>query len=90
MNPIVHAELSWLMAQRLEERRDRLLVVRAGLAPDLDGLSILGGGELYGGTGTASGNWPPGRTASSGWCWRRPRLPTWLPGRFITAMRQTL
>jgi hypothetical protein len=47
MNPIVHAELSWLMAQRLEVRRDRVLVACAGLAPDLDGLSILGGGELY-------------------------------------------
>lgn len=47
MNPIVHAELSWLMTQRLEARRDRLLVVCAGLAPDLDGLTILGGGELY-------------------------------------------
>ncbi|HYO73377.1 MAG TPA: metal-dependent hydrolase [Archangium sp.] len=47
MNPIVHAELSWLMTQRLEARRDRVLVVCAGLAPDLDGLTILGGGELY-------------------------------------------
>jgi inner membrane protein len=47
MNPIVHGELAWLMTQRLEARRDRLLVVCAGLAPDLDGLSLLGGGELY-------------------------------------------
>jgi inner membrane protein len=47
MNPIVHAELSWLMSQRLEARRDRLLVVCAGLAPDLDGLGLLGGEELY-------------------------------------------
>lgn len=47
MNPIVHAELSWLLAQRLEARRDRVLVACAGLAPDVDGLSILGGGEWY-------------------------------------------
>ncbi len=48
MNPIVHAELSWLMAQRLEARRDRALVVLAGLAPDLDGLTLLAGEEAYG------------------------------------------
>jgi inner membrane protein len=43
MNPIVHAELSWLAAQGLADRRDRRLVLLAGIAPDLDGLSILGG-----------------------------------------------
>jgi inner membrane protein len=48
MNPIVHAELSWLLAQGLRERRDRVLVTLAGLAPDLDGLSLLGGVDLYG------------------------------------------
>lgn len=48
MNPIVHAELSWLMAQGLSDRRDRLLVTLAGVAPDLDGLSLLGGEDLYG------------------------------------------
>jgi inner membrane protein len=47
MNPIVHAELSWLMSQRLGERRDRILVTCAGLAPDLDGLTLLAGEELY-------------------------------------------
>ena len=47
MNPIVHAELSWLAAQWLPHRRDRILVVLAGLAPDLDGLSILGGLASY-------------------------------------------
>ena len=30
MNPIVHAELSWLAAQGLSHRRDRLLVCAAG------------------------------------------------------------
>src|SRR5688572_3911545 len=48
MNPIVHAELSWLAAQGLRERRDRILVVCAGLAPDLDGLTLLAGEEWYG------------------------------------------
>lgn len=47
MSPIVHAELSWLLAQSLRERRDRILVTCAGLAPDLDGLGLLGGPELY-------------------------------------------
>ena len=32
MNPIVHAELSWLVTQRLEARRDRVLVVCVALA----------------------------------------------------------
>ncbi|XXF79030.1 metal-dependent hydrolase [Myxococcaceae bacterium GXIMD 01537] len=47
MSPLVHAELSWLMTQRLSTRRDRILVTCAGLAPDLDGLSLLGGTEWY-------------------------------------------
>lgn len=47
MNPIVHGELSWLAAQRLAARRDRLIVTLAGLSPDVDGLSILGGEEAY-------------------------------------------
>jgi inner membrane protein len=47
MNPIVHAELSWLLAQGLRERRDRLLITCAGLAPDLDGLALLAGEEAY-------------------------------------------
>lgn len=48
MNPIVHAELSWLAGARLLERRDRVLVTLAGVVPDLDGLSLLGGVEAYG------------------------------------------
>jgi hypothetical protein len=48
MNPIVHAELSWLLTLRLRERRDRVLVTLAGLAPDVDGLTLLGGEALYG------------------------------------------
>ncbi len=48
MNPIVHAELSWLGAQKLTDRRDRILVTLGGVLPDLDGLTLLGGEELYG------------------------------------------
>lgn len=48
MNPIVHAELSWLGAQRLSSRRDRLLITLAGVLPDLDGVTLLAGEEAYG------------------------------------------
>lgn len=48
MHLIVHAELSWLAAQALRSRRDRAIVVAAGLAPDLDALSILGGADAFG------------------------------------------
>lgn len=48
MNPIVHAELSWLGAQKLASRRDRLLVTLGGVLPDLDGLTLLAGEDLYG------------------------------------------
>ena len=48
MNLIVHAELSWLVAQALPDRRDRLIVTAAGVLPDLDALSLLGGVEAYG------------------------------------------
>ena len=36
------------MSQKLKARRDRGLVVLAGVLPDLDGLTLLGGEELYG------------------------------------------
>ncbi len=48
MSPIVHLELSWLCAQPLARRRDRILVSVAGVLPDLDGLTILGGLDAYG------------------------------------------
>lgn len=47
MNPIVHAELSWLAAQGLRGRRERALVTVAGLVPDLDGLSLVAGEQAY-------------------------------------------
>lgn len=47
MNPIVHAELSWLAGVGLRDRRDRLLVTLAGVVPDVDGLTLLAGQEAY-------------------------------------------
>lgn len=48
MNPIIHAELGWITGQPLRERRDRILVTVAGIAPDVDGLTLLAGQEAYG------------------------------------------
>jgi len=48
VNPLIHAEASWLLTQRLQAKRDRVLVVLAGIAPDVDGLSLLFGEEAYG------------------------------------------
>lgn len=44
-----HALLTWVLVEsgRLPDRRDRLLVLAAGVAPDLDGLAFLGGHECY-------------------------------------------
>jgi hypothetical protein len=39
--------LSWLIGNRLPERRDRRLVAWAGVAPDLDGLTVAAGLEAY-------------------------------------------
>ncbi len=42
MNTITHLLMSWSVADELGlERRDRALVTAAGLAPDLDGLTLL-------------------------------------------------
>ena len=43
-----HLMLSWVVGHRLEARRDRRLVAWAGVASDLDGLSILAGVDAYG------------------------------------------
>lgn len=48
MNPIVHGEIAWLCGQGLSARRDRLLVTFAGLAPDLDSISLVGGHDAFG------------------------------------------
>jgi hypothetical protein len=47
VSSVVHLELSWLCAQPLARRRDRILVSVAGVLPDLDGLSALGGIDAY-------------------------------------------
>lgn len=47
MNPIIHAELGWLVAQPLRHRRDRILVTVAAIAPDVDGLTLLAGEAAY-------------------------------------------
>jgi hypothetical protein len=47
VNPIVHGEFGWLVAIPLRERRDRILVTVAGVAPDLDGLTILASQDAY-------------------------------------------
>ena len=48
MHPPTHALLSWLVAETRSDltRRDRVLVLAAGLVPDLDGLTIVSP-ELY-------------------------------------------
>lgn len=43
-----HLAISWLIGHRLPERRDRRLVTWAGVVPDLDALSLLGGAAAYG------------------------------------------
>lgn len=43
-----HLMLSWVVGHRLEARRDRRLVAWAGVASDLDGLTILAGMDAYG------------------------------------------
>ena len=48
MHPPTHLALSWLAGCRLSTRRDRVLVAWAGLAPDLDGLTLLAGVDAYG------------------------------------------
>jgi inner membrane protein len=48
LHPSSHLIVSWLVGQHLPERRDRLLVAYAGVAPDLDGLSLLAGVDAYG------------------------------------------
>jgi hypothetical protein len=42
-----HLAISWLIGYRLPERRDRRLVTWAGVVPDLDALSRLGGAAAY-------------------------------------------
>ncbi len=48
MAPITHALIGYLVSDSLPSRRDRIWVTIAAVIPDLDGLSALGGEELYG------------------------------------------
>ena len=43
-----HLMLSWVVGHRLQDRSDRRAVAWAGVAADLDGLSILAGVDAYG------------------------------------------
>ncbi len=47
MHPPTHLAISWIVAHRLPELRDRRLVSWAGVIPDLDALSLLGGIGAY-------------------------------------------
>jgi hypothetical protein len=49
MHAFTHGLISWIVAESVPmlERRDRALVLAAGLVPDLDALTILGGTECY-------------------------------------------
>jgi len=48
MFPASHLIVSWLVGQHLTEQRDRRIVTYSGIAPDLDGLTLLAGVEVYG------------------------------------------
>ena len=48
MHPPSHLIISWIVGHRLPERRDRRLVAWAGMAPDLDGLTLLASVDAYG------------------------------------------
>ena len=47
MSPITHALIGWTIAQPLESKKARALVTVAAVIPDIDGLTLLGGVELY-------------------------------------------
>ncbi len=47
MHAPIHLALSWLVASRLPERRDRVLVTWAGVVPDADAFSYFFGIEAY-------------------------------------------
>lgn len=47
MHPPTHLAISWIVGHRLPELRDRRLVAWAGVIPDLDALSLLGGVGAY-------------------------------------------
>jgi membrane-bound metal-dependent hydrolase YbcI (DUF457 family) len=48
MAPVTHALIGYLISDSLPTRRQRVWVTIAAVIPDIDGLSALGGEELYG------------------------------------------
>ncbi len=51
MNPVTHFFIGWLTANTAQiERRERMLITVAGVAPDADGLVVLG--DILAGKGT--------------------------------------
>lgn len=48
MSPVAHLQYGWWFAHWLQtNRRERAAIALAGAGPDLDGLSLFGGGEAY-------------------------------------------
>ncbi len=47
MSPITHALIGWTISQPIESRKARGLITLASIFPDIDGLTLLGGVELY-------------------------------------------
>lgn len=47
MSPIIHAGTGWLLGAWLPRRRDRVLATIAAVIPDVDGLTLLFGEEMY-------------------------------------------
>lgn len=48
MSPVQHLQYGWWFAHWMQtSRRERVAIALAGAGPDLDGLSLLGGGDAY-------------------------------------------
>lgn len=47
MSPIIHGAVGWLIGQRLERRRDRIVIAALAVAPDLDGLGVVVSEQAY-------------------------------------------
>lgn len=47
MSPITHGLIGWAVSRPLKRKQDRMLVTLAALVPDIDGLTLLGGVDLY-------------------------------------------
>lgn len=47
MSPITHALIGWTISQPAESKRTRALITAASVFPDIDGLTLLGGVDLY-------------------------------------------